>query len=548
VLAAMLPLVAILFWNLYSIREAKEREVHAEAFRVGQLAALEMQHLLDGFENTLSAISVAPAVQSIDPVGCNQYVARVGKHLPQFAGIAVLDVQGIIRCRQEPAGIGVSLADRDYVRGALKGKFSVGEYSVGRVSKKPILAIAVPVQDDNGKIIGAVAASLDLNWLDRRLAGRSYSRDSNLTVADRSGVILARHPLAEKFVGTRIPDPYQSLVHAEAPGTIELTSQDGTRRILAYFPPSTAQPGLYVSVGLSTAEEYAAVTWATYYGLAVTGIAGGIALLLASLTGRHSIRSPVERLLATVEAWRGQDETARTGMDPKGGEFGRLGAAIDAYMDELVLAREQRRQDEEQRELLVGELDHRVKNLLATVLAVARQSFKSAGVDASVLETFNQRLTAMGEAHSLLMKGQWQSAALRELVDTSIRPFDNAESSQFLVSGPDLRLHSRATLALGMALHELCTNAVKYGALSRESGRVDIAWRIENGDDGDHLIFQWCEKDGPPVVAPEGSGFGSTMIERMLSRQVGGEVETSYQPDGFRFAWQVAVAVVEMDG
>jgi two-component sensor histidine kinase len=548
VLAAMLPLVAILFWNLYSIREAKERDVHAEAFRVGQLAALEMQRLLDGFENTLSAISVAPAVQSIDPVTCNQYVARVSRHLPQFAGIAVLDAQGIIRCRQEPAGIGVSLADKDYVQGALAGKFSVGLYSIGRVSKKPVLAVAVPVEDDNGKIIGAVAASLDLGWLGRRLAGRSYATDSNLTVADRMGVILARHPFPEKFVGTRIPEPYQSLVRAKAPGTIELTSQDGTRRILAYFPPSAAQPGLYVSVGLSTADAYGSVTRATYYGLAVTGVGGGIALLLASLTGRHSIRRPVERLLATVEAWRSHDESARTGMDPKDGEFGRLGAAIDAYMDELVLAREQRRQDEEQRDLLVGELDHRVKNLLATVLAVARQSFKSAGVDAPVLQTFSQRLTAMGEAHSLLMKGQWQSAALHELVETSIRPFDNAAHSQFLVTGPDFRIHSRATLALGMALHELCTNAVKYGALAREDGHVDIAWRVESADGGDRLTFRWLEKNGPPVVPPGGSGFGSTMIERMLSRQVGGEVETIYAPDGFRFAWQVAVAAVEMDG
>lgn len=132
-------------------------------------------------------------------------------------------------------------------------------------------------------------------------------------------------------------------------------------------------------------------------------------------------------------------------------------------MDELVAARQLRQKDEERRNVLMRELDHRVKNLLATVQAVARQSFKSTAPDKAALETFNQRLAAMGEAHALLMKDDWQSATLHDVVRTAIRPFDTAEPSRFSVEGPALIMNSRAALSLGMALHELCTNAVKYG-------------------------------------------------------------------------------------
>jgi two-component sensor histidine kinase len=546
VLVAILPLAAVLFYNLYSIRVAKEREVHAEAFRTGQLAALEMQRVLGGLQDTLLSIAAAPAVQSLDPVACNDYMVRIGGRLPQFAGIAVLDGSGVIKCRQEPTGLGVSLADRAYVKDSLAGKFAVGLYSVGRVSKRVVLPVSVPIIDDGGKVIGVVAASLDLKWLDRKVNERSFAVDSNLTVADSNGVILARHPDPERFVGKSIPQQYLHLVESERPGTLELTSQDGTRRILAYFPPSKAQPGLYVSAGISTAEEYASVNTALYYGAAVTAAASLVALLLATLTARYSIRRPVDRLLRTVEAWRTDDGSARTGMSPEQGEFGLLGFAIDSYMDELIAARGQKQRDEEQRKVLTQELDHRVKNLLATVQSVARQSFKSTEVGSAALESFNQRLAAMGEAHALLMRDGWQSASLFDIVRTSIGPFDVSEPSRFKVAGPDLVMHSRAALALGMALHELCTNAAKYGALKSDDGRVDIRWQTVEQEAGSALVFHWREFDGPAVVPPERSGFGSTMIERMLARQLEGLVEVRYESDGLRFQLKVPLSNIEL--
>jgi two-component sensor histidine kinase len=547
VLVAVLPLTTILFFNLYSIRLAQEREVHAEAFRTGQLAAVEMERLLGGIENTLLAIAAAPVVQGLDPAACNRYMVRIGRRLPEFAGIAVLDSSGVIRCWQQAKGVGVSLADRDYVKESLNGRLAVGEYTVGRVSSRRVLPVSVPITDDTGKVTGVVAGSLNLDWLDGKLQERTFAAESNLTIADRKGVILAHRRDSERFVGTAIPTEFQHLVRSQRAGTIELGSQDGARRILTYSPPAANKLGLYISAEVSTAAEYAAVTRAMYYGVAGAVAATAVALASASLTGRYSIRRPVAHLLRTVEAWRGKNESARTGMSAEKGEFGQLGAAIDAYMDELVLARQQRLKDEEQRNVLMSELDHRVKNLLTTVQAVARQSFKSSGVEPSTLAAFSQRLAAMGEAHALLMKDEWQSAPLRDVVEMAVRPFDIAARPRFSTSGPELVMNSKAALALGMALHELCTNATKYGALTSDDGVVRIVWRVESdGSDGKPLlVFEWIELGGSPVVLPAKSGFGSTMIERMLGSQIEGTVDVRYDPDGLKLRLRVPVVNVK---
>lgn len=524
-----------------SVKDAREQQVHSEAYRTGELAALEIKRLMVGLEDTLVAISMAPAIEASDMSVCSSYLAKVSRQMPQFAGIAVLDGSGRVRCRQEPGGVGAVLSDRDYIAEALAGRRAVGTYSIGRLSGDYVLPLAVPITDENGKVKGAVAGSLNLGWLKLKLGERNFPPDGNITIADRDGVILARHPEPERFVGTRIPDQYQYLVHAKRSGTLELMSQDGTRRILAYFPPNDPSRDLYVSAGLSTEQEFRAINRASYFSIGVMILTCVATFFAAAFTARRSIQAPVERLLETVEAWRAHDENARTGMAGQDGEFGRLAHAIDAYMDELVAARRQRRRDEERQKLLMGELDHRVKNLLATVQSVARQTFKPAGTDQATIETFGRRLTAIAEAHSLLMRGVEQSAPLDELIEVSIKPFNVATPSRFTVKGPDFTLNSRAALAIGMALHELCTNAVKYGALSSDTGHVEIMWCVEKGEAKPSLRLSWKETGGPPVEKPENSGFGSLMIERILSSQLQGEVEMHFAAEGLSVTLEASI-------
>lgn len=526
---ALAPAAIILFYNVFAGRQARERELHAEALRLGQLASLEMQRVISGLENVLVAVAAVPAVQRFDTENCNPYVERVSDGLPQFSGLSAVDRQGTIRCRRLSEGLGTSLAGRRDIQEAMvRGAFVLGDYAIDPITSKPSLTMAMPIRDEAGNITGAVAGALGLEWLDKLLVERSFAQNSALTIADRHGVILARHPFPERFVGTIIPETFRHLVDADYPGTLEVMSQDGIKRVIGYYPATHS--GIYVSLGISTETAYAMINRATRFGLAIAALGILSAFLLAELTSRQLIRRPVNRLVRTIEAWRASDEGARTGMTARDGELGMVGFAIDEFMDELLKTRAERRRHEQQRELLVGELDHRVKNLLATIQAIARQTFRPVEGSSEALAVFSQRLSAIAEAHNLLMKDSWQSAPLESVVARAIAPFDS-DPSRFTVQGSPLDIHARAALALAMALHELCTNAAKYGALTSPDGRVTIDWRVEELDEPS-FRFSWVERDGPAVIPPTRTGFGSTMIEKVLAQELQARVDMAYPPQG----------------
>ena len=190
---------------------------------------------------------------------------------------------------------------------------------------------------------------------------------------------------------------------------------------------------------------------------------------------------------------------------------------------------------EEHLRLLINELNHRVKNTLATVQSIAMQSLRGLdGEEAQVAKAaFEARLLALARAHDVLTRESWEGAELKTVVADAIRPLEAAEGqdSRFAVSGPRLRLAPRLALSIAMALHELGTNAVKYGALSRESGRVTITWTVQRRPEL-CLSLRWSESGGPSVTPPTRRGFGSRLIERSLARELAGKVELLYEPDG----------------
>jgi PAS domain S-box-containing protein len=184
---------------------------------------------------------------------------------------------------------------------------------------------------------------------------------------------------------------------------------------------------------------------------------------------------------------------------------------------------------EEHLKLLVNELNHRVKNTLATVQSIAFQTFRGHAAEAGARTAFEARLMALSEAHTVLTRANWQSANLDEIAAGALAPFRNdaGEAGRITVEGARVQLRPQTTLALSMALHELASNATKYGALSGPDGHVRLRWTCEGG----RLQITWLEAGGPPVTAPKRRGFGSRLIEGM-ARELNGTVRLDYQPSG----------------
>ena len=204
------------------------------------------------------------------------------------------------------------------------------------------------------------------------------------------------------------------------------------------------------------------------------------------------------------------------------------------YLVRVVQDITERKAAEQRQRLLIDELNHRVKNTLATVQSLASQSARSATTPAAFRQSFEGRLIALSKAHDQLTQHHWENADLRELLTGSLAPYAGAE--RLILRGEDVVLRPRAVLTLAMAFHELATNAAKYGALSQPGGRVELRWRpVEpQGGGGKLLQIDWVEQGGPPVSEPQQRGFGSKLIEGGIKAELGGSARLSFAREGLR--------------
>ncbi len=192
--------------------------------------------------------------------------------------------------------------------------------------------------------------------------------------------------------------------------------------------------------------------------------------------------------------------------------------------------------------LLINELNHRVKNTLATVQSMAAQTMRGEADQKAAYETFVGRLVGLSQVHDVLTRERWQGAALRDVVERALRPFIGAllaggGAERVRLDGPEVWLQPGAALSMALVFHELATNAVKYGALSTAAGRVDLTWAL----DGERLTLDWMESGGPPVTAPTRRGFGSRLIQRGLKGELKGQAVLRFEPGGLVCAMEAKV-------
>ena len=252
-------------------------------------------------------------------------------------------------------------------------------------------------------------------------------------------------------------------------------------------------------------------------------------------------RQPLERAMRdgeTVSNWQGLLRNERghgvhvmISATPLFADDGKVRGAVAAIIDISL-----HKQAEAQQQLLLGELQHRVKNILATVVSLASRMSRGRSSIEEFRDAFLGRLMAMGRTHDLLTDGAWSGTSVRSLLEAALGPHRTARKDDIVLVGPEVRLPADKATTLGMVLHELATNCSKYGALSKPGGRIEISWGLVETDSagGQQLGLSWSEYSGPPVNPSRPSGFGTAFITRSVEYEMGGQATLDFAPDGLR--------------
>ncbi|MDO9416335.1 sensor histidine kinase [Pararhizobium sp.] len=526
-LTALMPALGMLVYNEFTARSERSAEVHRQAAQMARQAASEIQSVVEGVKGLLIAVAAIPSIATRDPATCNGVLKRVSEKLAPVRNILVLDTSGKLVCDSLGWEAGLNFGDRHYVQKALQSDgLVVGDYTVARISKSAILPVAIALKNGS-EIVGVLATGIRLEWLEERLVERGLSAGGSVTIADRKGVIIARNPDPEKFIGTQIPEAFRHLINAAEPGTTELVSQDGTRRIVGYSPVSDENP-LYISAGLSEEEAFAPINRASLTGLVMMMAGAALSLFAAVFVGNRFILHPINHIVSVLQQWRDGDLAARTRMRGQFGELGQVGATVDGLLDELEKRRCETARAEQQRSLMASELSHRVKNTMAIVQAIARQTFKGHSAENAV---FSHRVGALAGAYDVLLSQDWKSAQLQDVVERALHPHAGEHDTRIVLSGPACTLQPEAVMALSLITHELATNAIKYGALCAVDGSIAVTWQ----ESGERINFVWTETGGPSIEAPKPEGFGSKLIRSAFPVNFEPKSETTFAAGGLHF-------------
>lgn len=341
------------------------------------------------------------------------------------------------------------------------------------------------------------------------------------TVLDNNRRVIARSRLNDRFTGRLASKDMEENLRHSTEGFSRSTSLEGVPTMVAYT--RSPQTGWTLVVSVPRKELAGAVNRSVAVG------AGVFLLLLLlgiglSLTYARRINVEMGRLVADAGAIGRGETLAPVGADSL--------EEIAAVHEALREASHELKARQERQGVMINELNHRVKNTLATVQALARQTFArspGAGGGGGAVEVFTERLIALSGAHDLLTKTGWREADMAALVEASL----GAHGERVDRAGPDVALAPHTAVGLSMVFHELATNSAKYGALSVPAGRVTLTWTLDPVTDV--VAFVWRDLDGPPVTTPTRTGFGTRLIESSIRREQKGQARFDFRPEGLVF-------------
>lgn len=353
------------------------------------------------------------------------------------------------------------------------GKPAFSNLFKGAIIDRQILTVEVPAIID-GKVTYTISFAPPLSMFQKMIETQRPGPDWTIAIFDADGINFARQPNPEDTIGKRASPTLFAQMSKAAEANFETVSLEGVPLITAVARSPVS--GWTVGTGIATSSLVSPL----WRNLAVT-IAVGILLMLVGVAFALRMASAIAR-----------------------------GETLQA--------------------LLVEELNHRVKNTLAVLQAIASQTFRSATRPERV--TFDGRLGALARAHDLLSQEKWAGAGMHDVVNRVLEPYSVLGTPRISITGPKVPLTPPRAVMMSMILHEIATNAAKYGALSNDSGSIAISWALRADAPAEGLQVTWVESGGPRVTAPTRKGFGSRLIERCARDQLGGSATADFLPTG----------------
>lgn len=472
-----LPLIIFSAAIVYLNFRADRQNAGARLIEIARSMMIAVDRELEGRIAALEVLSQSRALADDDLVGFRERAAVFLARQPARANVVLIDRNGQQLLNMlAPPGQPLPKIAADLDKVLQTGRPRVGNYRAGPLSGRPIISLDVPVFRD-GQITSVLSLNPTVELFAELIARQRPQPDWVVAVFDAAGVIVARTPNPDRFVGRQAsPTLYPELQSGRTEGLLDTTSHEGTEIYTAFSRSPTT--GWSVAIGVPR-TSFTGPLWRSI----VTSVAIGLVLLLIGLAFAISMAAHLARAAA-------------------------------------------------HRELLINELNHRVKNTLTTVQSIIGRTLRGATAHSESVKTLEARLMALSRTHNVLSAENWDSADLHDIAAEALAPFATGDRTRLQVDGPEVRLRPRAALTLAMVLHELSTNAAKYGALSDAVGRVALSWSIRNRNQGPWLRLVWRESGGPAVQPATRKGFGSTLIDQGIAHELGGSAELNFEPSG----------------
>jgi len=472
-----LPLIAFAGTLVYLHYVQAQREAFGRVLQFTRSVELVLDREMQGIVSGLTVLASSPALANGDFENFRKLADAFLTRFPDQPGIVIGDRSGqIVFNTGEPFGARLpkraARPDRDLVFRTGKPAFSA--LFVGAITQKRLVTVTVPVLRD-GRVVYDMSFNPPLQTFQRIIDQQKPSDDWTISIFDQNGVNFARVPNPEATVGKRAAPTLFAVMFSAPEGEAHTVSLEGVPLLTAFVRSDLTGWIAAAGIAQNTLTAPAVRSFLLTAAIGAVMLAIGLAFAVRMATR-----------IAHAEALHG---------------------------------------------LLIDELNHRVKNTLATVQSLSAQSFRD-GADREAREKFAARLVSLGRSHDILSEKKWEGANIKDVVENAHAPFKGTNIRRIAIEGPQVELPSRAVVMLSMVLHELATNAAKYGALSVPGGRVLVDWSRKEQSNGTGVELRWRETGGPDVKEPERSGFGSMLIEKGMTAQLGGQTTLRFERHG----------------